>query len=389
MIYDAKLGLNGGEFSEKCKTLTGFWEISSLAAGSGENPELDISVYDVAEIIYTSGTTGKPKGVVLSHNCVYAVGTMMAYEAEIRYGDRALLLMPLTHSAPLNLFMIGAVYAGAMCVVGNFTPQAILKTCQDAKTTHFFGAPVAYLLALQVPDFDEYDLSSAKYWTYGGAPMGKAALNMVRSKFPGKFMSLYGLTESGPNGIPLFPDEHEQHVGSIGRRGAVNCEVKIVTEEGIIAGPGEEGEIYLKSPSIMLKYHNKPDATKEVMVDGWIKTGDMAQIDQDGYFWVKGRKKDMIISGGVNVYPKEIEDVLIQHPKVADVAVVGVPHAQWGETVMAVIVPKGAAPDKQELQAFCKQHLADFKLPRIIRFDQSIPRNASGKILKHLIKREA
>ena len=390
-VFDPGMGFSGQEISEKCETLQFYLTIQELEDGDYDDPKLDILVSDVAEILYTSGTTGKPKGVVLTHNCVYEVGTMMAYEAEIKYGDRALLLMPLTHSAPLNLFVIGAVYAGAACVVGNFTtPQAILKTCHEAKTTHFFGAPVAYLLALQIDNFNDYDLSSTKLWTYGGAPMAKEAIHKIMSKFPGKFMSLYGLTESGPNGVAMYHEQHEEHAGSIGNKAAVNCEYKVLTDEGKIAGPGEKGEVYLKSPSVMLEYLNKPEATKEVLENGWIKTGDIAEIDDKGYLWIMGRKKDIILSGGVNVYPKEIENALAQHSAVADVAVIGVPHKDWGETVMAVVVLKPGVekPDKKELQEFCGKFLADFKVPRLIRFDEVIPRNASGKILKHLISRE-
>lgn len=353
----------------------------------GEDLPAAAGLSDPAEIIYTSGTTGRPKGVVLNHRAVYLVASMMAYETQIRFGDRILQLMPLTHSAPLNLQMVGGVYAGAANILGDFTPQTLLELTQAEKTTHFFGAPVAYLLAAKLPNFNQYDLSSAKYWIYGGAPMSREAVLMVAGRFPGRLMSVYGLTESGPNGMALFPEEHPEFAGSIGRRGVVNVEIKVVDEQGQEVGPGGIGEIIMRTPSAMLGYHGNEAATREVLRNGWVWTGDIAKQDEKGYLWIMDRKKDVIISGGVNVYPKEVEDVLSAHPAVADVAVVGQPHPEWGETVMAVIVPRGPEkPSLAELQAFARQRLADYKIPRLIQYTDAIPRNASGKILKNVLR---
>lgn len=353
------------------------------------DPGIEVSPGDLAEIIYTSGTTGKPKGVMLSHHAVYSVGSMIAYETNIRYGDRVLLLMPLSHSAPLNLFVVGAAYAGAASVTGTFTPQALLEISAAEGTTHFFGAPVAYLLALKLPNFDHYDLSGRRFWIYGGAAMAREAVLAAMNKFPGSFISLYGLTEAGPNGLALHPEEHPRYAGSIGCRGSVNCEVRLVDDEGRDVPAGEPGEIVLRTTSLMLGYFRNEAATREVMSDGWLRTGDIARRDEEGYYWVLDRKKDMILVGGVNVYPKEIEDVLMGHPAVADVAVLGVPHPEWGETVMAVVVPKGdARPTLEEIRAYCGRSLADFKLPRILTYAEAIPRSAAGKILKQVLRED-
>ncbi|MEW6424004.1 MAG: AMP-binding protein [Bacillota bacterium] len=356
---------------------------------STEDPGLPATVYDLAEIIYTSGTTGKPKGVLLTHNAVYCVGSMIAYETGIRYRDRVLHLMPLTHSAPLNLFLIGATYAGALNITGTFTPQALLEFVSQEKATHFFGAPVAYLLTLKLPNFDRYDLSSVKRWTYGGAAMSREQVLAALNKYPGSFMSLYGLTEAGPNGMAMYPEEHPRHAGSVGYRGSVNTATMLVDDEGRPVPAGEPGEILIKSPSLMLGYYKNEPATRESFLNGWLKTGDIARRDEEGYYWILDRKKDMIVSGGVNVYPKEIEDVLIRHPGVADVAVVGVPHREWGETVLAVIVPKpDQKPTLEEIRAFASNYLADFKLPHLLNYTEIIPRNASGKILKQEIREQ-
>lgn len=363
-------------------------ELEARIAGiSADDPGLEGGLDDTAEIIYTSGTTGRPKGVQLSHNAVHSVASMMAYEVDIRYRDRVLILMPLTHSAPLNLMMAGAVYAGATCVLGDFLPQALLELTDAERTTHFFGAPVAYLLAARTADAGSYDLSSVKAWIYGGAPMSREAVQTIRARFPVPFVSVYGLTESGPNGMALHPWEHETRAGSIGRAGVVNVEVRVVDEQGRDVAPGGVGEIIMRTPSAMTGYYRNPEATAEVLRDGWVWTGDVARIDEDGYLWVMDRKKDVIITGGVNVYPKEVEDALGTHPAVADVAVVGQPHPEWGETVTAVVVAKpGQQPTAAELQEYARVRLADFKVPRLIRFADAIPRNASGKILKHVLR---
>ena len=357
---------------------------------NAREPEEDqpsgLGIFDPAEILYTSGTTGKPKGVVLSHHAAFSVGSMFAYETQIRQGDRVLTLMPLTHSAPLNLFLVAAAYAGAGHIIGTYLPPVLPQLVQAEKATHFFGAPVAYLLTGKMPNLGDFDLSSVKYWLYGGAPMSREAVHFAQAKFGGRFMSLYGLTESGPNGIALYPEEHAEHAGSIGWRGVVNVETRLVDAGGrdvVPASAGGVGEIVMRGPSMMLGYYKNDEATREVIRDGWLWTGDMARVDEQGYLWVMDRKKDMIISGGVNVYPKEVEDVLGQHPDVVDVAVLGRPHPEWGETVLAVIVPKPEKnPTLHDLQAFCRQRLADFKHPRLMEVVPVIPRNASGKILK-------
>lgn len=352
-----------------------------------EDLNLNVSPEDPAEILYTSGTTGKPKGVLLTHNAITMVGSMMAYEADIRRGDRCLHLMPLTHSAPLNLLLVGGTWAGASHVLGTFTPQALLELTQQEKTTHFFGAPVVYSLTGRMPNFSSYDLTSTKRWIYGGAPMPRAGLDSMMRLFPGGFMGVYGLTEAGPNGTALHPLEHPRYAGSIGCRGTVISEVRVVGSEGRDVEPGEIGEIIIKSPSNMIGYYKRPDETAETLVNGWIYTGDLAERDSEGYIWVKDRKKDMIINGGVNVYPKEVEDVLSLCPGVADAAVAGIPHPDWGETVLALVVPTpGHNPDPEEIRDFCRQRLADYKVPRIVTLTDVIPRNITGKIQKHVIR---
>ncbi len=368
--------------TEFAKDITGqSMSLEYCASGYGEASEM-------AEILYTSGTTGRPKGVMLSHYSVISVAQMMAYEAQIYSGDNALVLMPLTHSAPLNLFMVGAFWAGASVTLGEFTPQTLLELAAGERTTHFFGAPVAYQFMLRVPNLSDYDLTSMKCWIYGGAPVGREQILAWQKAIPGKFMSVYGLTEAGPNGMALRPWEHDKKAGSIGNRGAINSEVKLLSDTGQEVGNGEIGEIALKVPSLMLGYHNNPIATEQTLLDGWLLTGDIGKKDEDGYIWFLDRKKDMIISGGVNIYPKEIEDLLLTHPNIMDAAVIGLPHLDWGETVTAVIVvAPGCDPiDASALQAFCSASLADYKIPKLDKVVPALPRNSSGKIQKFALR---
>lgn len=340
-----------------------------------------------AEILYTSGTTGKPKGVMLSHEAILSVAKIMTYEAGIYAGDNCLILMPLTHSAPLNLFLWGAFWAGACITIGDFAPDTLLNYVAQEKTTHFFGAPVVYQLLSRMPNLKQWDLSSMKLWIYGGASVGGEQIRKWQEAFSGRFMCVYGLTEAGPNGSALRPFEHGAKTGSIGRRGTANTEIRVVRADGSDTDPEEAGELIIRSESLMQGYYGNPEATWETLRDGWLYTGDIARRDEDGYIWIMDRKKDMIITGGVNVYPKEIEDVLSTHPQIADVAVIGVPHPDWGETVLAKVVTRpGESLVPDAVRAFCRDKLADYKIPRMVEIVEVLPRNASGKLLKHVMR---
>ncbi|HVJ50235.1 class I adenylate-forming enzyme family protein [Desulfitobacterium sp.] len=372
-----KILLSGSEFSSRD---TG--RISYVESGYADS-------LDLAEILYTSGTTGQPKGVMLSHYAIISTGQMMAYESQIYHQDNVLLLMPLTHSAPLNLFLVGACWAGAQVTLGEFSPQTLAQMVVEERTTHFFGAPVAYQFLLRIPNIENCDLSSMKYWIYGGAPTGEEPILAWQKVLPGRFMSVYGLTEAGPNGLALRNDEHADKAGSIGGRGSINAEVKVLRQDGTNADVGEAGEISLKTPSMMLGYYKKPEETKGVLRDGWLLTGDLAIRDEDGYLWILDRKKDMIISGGVNVYPKEVEDLLMTHPRITDAAVIGVPHPDWGESVCAVLtLNEGEDLTLANIREFCQGRLADYKIPKLMRVLSILPRNSSGKLLKYHLRKD-
>ncbi|WAA09177.1 class I adenylate-forming enzyme family protein [Fervidibacillus albus] len=346
---------------------------------------------DLSTMLYTSGSTGKPKGVLLSQRNILSVAIMMCIETEMNEDSRILHMMPLSHSAPLHLFFVAGTYVGATHVLApTFTPSLLLELVASEKITHFFGAPVAYLLAAKQPEIEKVDLSSMKRWVYGGAPLSPTEVQLIQEKFKtNALMCVYGLTEAGPNGTYLSPKDHAIKAGSIGKRAALNCEIRIVNEEGNDIQPGEVGEIILYGEGNMAGYYKDEEKTKETMKNGWLYTGDMATYDEDGYIWIVDRKKDMIISGGVNIYPKEIEDTLKTHPDIEDVAVVGVPHPDWGETVKAYIVTSKKIENLEEMcKQFLEGKLANFKIPKLYEQIDELPRNTTGKILKYQLRKK-
>lgn len=389
----AELSKKKGITFVKTGTKVGNWYSWEELLENGNDEEIICPLHEdeEASILYTSGTTGKPKGVVFTHRNLLAVASMICIEMNVKPDSRILHMMPLSHSAPLHLFMGAGIYTGATHItVPTFTPELLLETVEKERITHFFGAPIAYLMSARHPNIHQYDLSSMECWVYGGAPLAPKEVEFLKTVFTtGKLVGVYGLTEGGPNGTLLEHDDHEEKAGSIGKRAALHCEIRLVDEHGNDVKQGEVGEIIIRSEGNMKGYYNDPAKTAETLRDGWIYTGDLARQDEDGFYWIVDRKKDVIITGGVNVYPKEIEDLLIQHPKIADVAVIGVPHPDWGETVKAFIVLKGKMDDvKSECTKFLQGRIADYKIPKLYEVVEALPRNATGKILKNQLRQQ-
>ncbi|MBK1875126.1 long-chain-fatty-acid--CoA ligase [Marinobacter sp. 1-3A] len=352
---------------------------------------VDVSENDLAELLYTSGTTGQPKGCMHSHKTILLAAlstSVVGWGFNIQ--DRVLIGMPIWHSAPLNCQLIGALYVGATLVLlREYGPRKFLETIQEEQCTVFFGAPIAFILPVQtLDDFDSFDISSMRAWLFGGGPIDSSTSNMLREKFKSdRFYQVYGMTESGPTGISLYPHEQIMKAGSIGKYALTGCDLRVVRTDGKNANPGDVGEIWLRAQSMMLGYHNQPNATMQAFDNGWYRTGDLARMDEDGYLFIVDRTKDMIITGGENVYSKEVEDVLVNCPGVSEVAVIGIPHADWGETVAAIVVSQ----DNQELdienvKGFCQGKLAPYKIPRLIQFVDNIPRTPTGKMMKYKIR---
>ncbi|MFA1737597.1 class I adenylate-forming enzyme family protein [Lysinibacillus fusiformis] len=368
--------------------LAGWLHYETLIQSASAQPiECQLNEDDASTILYTSGTTGKPKGVLFSYRNILTVAQMIAVEMEVKPESRILLMMPLTHSAPLHLFLMAGVFVGSTNVLTpTFTPDLLIDSVEQEKTTHFFGAPVAYLLTAQMPRLQSADLSSMKWWVYGGAPLSENEVRFIQQAFRTTTLTcVYGLTEAGPSGSLLFGKEHEGKAGSIGQRAPLGTEIRIVNDSGEDVPAGEVGEIVLFGEGNMLGYYRDEAATNAAFIDGWLKTGDLARKDEDGFIWIVDRKKDVIISGGVNIYPKEIEDCLLSFEGIFEAAVVGVPHPQWGETVKAVYSAKQDI-NEEALKDHLEGQLAKYKIPRIFEKVEALPRNASGKILKQSLK---
>ncbi|WP_338066529.1 class I adenylate-forming enzyme family protein [Pueribacillus theae] len=327
-------------------------------------PGIKVNESDDLEILYTSGTTGKPKGVLLDHRRVMNVGICVTVMMGLNPNDRLLHLAPLFHSAQLNLFLISGFWLGASHVIHrDFHPVETLKAIDEHKITLLFAVPAMYTFMLQVPNANEYDLSSVQRCGYGAAPMAPDTVKKSMQLFQtDQFYNLCGLTEGGPGGVCLPPEAHKDHLGK-GGKAMFLTEARVVDDKGNDVKPGEVGEFVLRGETIMKEYYKKPEETKKTFKDGWLYTGDLATIDREGYITLVDRKKDMIITGGENVYSIEVENVMSAHPQVLEAAAIGLPHEIWGEIVTAVVVPKqNEVIDKDEFTAFCRKHLAGYKI---------------------------
>ncbi|HYP85868.1 class I adenylate-forming enzyme family protein [Variovorax sp.] len=375
-------------------TVPGWRHLDGLRdAARGDAPQEEAPPHEdeVAEILYTSGTTGRPKGCVHTHRTVTLSGITSALGLSITRDEVTLIAMPVWHASPLNNWLAGTLYMGGTVVLlREYHPLHFLQAVQGERVTLYFGAPVSFAAPLQaVPGFAEFDLSSVRAWIYGGGPIGPDLARKLAAAYRSDaFYQVYGMTETGPTGTTLYPDEQVAKAGSVGRVALPGVDMRVVRDDGRDARPGEVGEIWLRAGSTMRGYLDDPQATAKALTDdGWYRTGDVARMDEDGYLFIVDRMKDMIVTGGENVYSKEVEDVLSGHPGIADVAVVGKPHPEWGETVVAHVVVAGAAAlDGDVLRSYLADKLAKYKIPREWEFVQSLPRTPTGKLQKFMLR---
>jgi long-chain acyl-CoA synthetase len=340
---------------------------------------------DTAVILYTSGTTGKPKGAELTHANLRRNVDCAVNLFDLGVGDVIFAGLPLFHSFGQTCTMNAAVRGGAtITLLPRFDPGKALEVMQRDKCTVFEGVPTMYGALLHHPDCADYDISTLRVCASGGASMPVEVMRGFEQAFSCKVLEGYGLSETSPVASFNHPDR-ERKPGSIGTP-LEGVQMKVADDAREEVATGEVGEILIKGHNVMKGYWNKPEATAEAIKDGWFATGDMAKVDEDGYFFIVDRKKELIIRGGYNVYPREVEEVLYEHPAVREAAVVGVPHGELGEEVGAAVALKdGAEVDADELQAFVKEQVASYKYPRKIWFVDELPKGPTGKILKREI----
>ncbi|WP_227395806.1 fatty acid--CoA ligase family protein [Jeotgalibacillus aurantiacus] len=345
----------------------------------------DIDEEDTAIILYTSGTTGKPKGAMLSHKNVFSNAKDVAEYLNITGEDRVVTALPMFHVFALTVVLNAPlINGGTMLIVPRFSPKDVFDVVQKHKATVFAGVPTMYNFLLQYPEATGESFESVRLCISGGASLPVALLHQFEGKFNVRVSEGYGLSEASP--VTCFnPLDRERKAGSIGTS-ITNVENKIVNELGEEVPPGEVGELIVRGPNVMKGYYKMPEETAAAIRDGWLYTGDLAKQDEEGYFFIVDRKKDMVIVGGYNVYPREVEEVLYEHEAITEAAVVGVPDMNYGEAVHAFVVSKDPSLTKEDLLAFCSTKLAKYKLPTVIEFIDELPKNTTGKILRRALR---
>ena len=365
----------------KGKDQPGFMDYSRIFSEKSVSLQED-NDNQLAGIIYTSGTTGKPKGVMLSHRNYMANLSQITGVLDLQETDRFLGILPLFHVLGLMVLVLMPVYTGASLVLfSEFSPRKVLTALRDYQVSVFAGVPTVYALLNNLPAEKFSSLPGLKYALCGGAPLAPEILEQFEKRYQVELLEGYGLSEA-TCACTLNPPAGKRKPGSVGYALPYQ-EILVKSESGEDLGPGQIGELWISGENVMKGYFQDQAETEAVLKDGWLKTGDLGYYDVQGYFYIKGRKKEMLIRGGENIYPREIEEVLLSHPAVSEVAVIGVPDRVWGEEVMAVIVPRDNSGIKTALlEDFCHQHLADYKCPKLWQIIPEMPKSVTGEILK-------
>ncbi|WP_347488356.1 class I adenylate-forming enzyme family protein [Desulfoscipio sp. XC116] len=351
--------------------------------GTNAIQDVKYSREDVAEIMYVAGLTGKPKGVMLTNYNLYSNALTFSQVCSLGPSDRALLTAPAYHAGSQTCVMNSTIVSGGTLVIqeGWKGAEEVLRNIDEENITFFFGPPTMYSLLLKYPELEKYKTSSLRIALCGSASMPKDLYESLVSRFNIYLTEGYGLTETSPVVTVNFIDKSGKK-GSIGEP-IPGVEVKIFDYEDREVPQGQVGEIVVRGPNVMKGYLNKEEETRWALRNGWFHTGDLAYADQDGYLYIVDRKKDLIIRGGININPREVEEVLYDHPGIFEVAVVGVPDAVMGEEVLAYVMPRSNHElSETEIKTFCKDKMANYKIPRYFRFVDNLPKTSSGKLMR-------
>lgn len=338
-------------------------------------------------LLYTSGTTGRPKGVIYTYGMAVANYVNIGSAIDIRSTDATPNFLPLFHTAGINLHSLPTLMAGGrVLVLPGFDAEALVRLFEQRRIDTFFGVPTIFQELLEHPRFAAAPLDHVRHWGCGGAPLPDALVERYR-ELDIRVCNGMGMTETGPTAFLAAPEDAWDHIGSVGKPQML-CSIRIVDEEGRDVSDGEVGDLLFAGPAVTPGYWRNEEATRAAFTeDGWLRSGDLARREGDGFYYIAGRRKEMFISGGENVYPAEVENVLSSHPAVAEAAVIAAAHDKWGEVGSAFILPKEGCPKPSdtELENFCRQRLAGYKVPNSFECVKNFPRTAAGKIQKHLL----
>ena len=396
MIHDTELAETALSVARLCKVAStlslgpgGTYEAAIAAAKPLSACEI-VTLDDISTIMYTSGTTGQPKGAIITHGMTFWNCVNLGGPAYISPSSVLLTVLPLFHTGGLNCYTNPVLHSGGtVLIMRTFDPgQALALISDPAQAINvFFGVPAIYQFMAQHPAFATADFSRLLIGGVGGAPMPVPLLKTWEARGVA-LQQGYGMTETSPAVLTLDREDAVRKAGSSGKP-VLHTEVRIVRPDGADAAVGELGELWVKGPNVTPGYWNRPDANASSFTDGWLHTGDATRVDEDGFYYIVDRWKDMYISGGENVYPAEVESVLHQLDAIAEAAIIGVPDAQWGEVGLAIVAVKpGHSLTETAIQAHCAANLARFKCPRLIRFVDALPRNATGKIHKPTLRKD-
>jgi fatty-acyl-CoA synthase len=360
---------------------------TALESGSPEGVEMPSLTYDDTwAIIYTSGTTGRPKGAMVTFGNFFYNAVGVGRTIDLSSLDVNLNVLPTFHIGGLGLYACPTFHAGGTVVVmRSFDPSEFLRLVGEWQVTVMLLVPSIYLILSQYPDFDAHDFSSVRSWASGGSALPPPLVHQFAEK--GIIIQQgFGMTETGPTVFLIDRQDAVRKAGSVGKP-VMHTDVCIMDREGNLLGPNLVGELCIRGGNVTPGYWNRPKATAEAIVDDWLHSGDAAEYDEEGFYYIVDRWKDMFISGGENVYPAEVENVIYQHPAVTEAAVIGVPHPKWQEVGRAVVVVKeGHTLDESELISFCQGKLARYKIPKSVVFVEVLPRTAAGKVLKRELR---